>query len=115
MKDGTITPICPCCENYINTVEIPIYYSTLPNRHPTPNEEIFMLPASISLYFTFIKMVIAYIVARFLIVDLYNLVTNFNGRYCALLAVKHSRLEKACTTFFISILSGYNKKSAEDR
>ncbi len=35
MKDGRNTPICPCCENYINTVPIPVTYTTLPNTNPS--------------------------------------------------------------------------------
>lgn len=52
---------------------------------------------------------------RLLIVDFYNLLTSFNGKYCALLASKHSKLGRVCTTFFIDVLSGYNKHAKEDR
>ena len=60
-------------------------------------------------------MVIVFMVVRFVIVDFYNLVTSFNGKYCALLAAKDYNLGKACTTFLIDILSGYNKHAKEDR
>jgi hypothetical protein len=115
MADGSATPICPCCENYVNTVEISLNYPTSPNRDPSREEDVFILPANICLYFTFIKMVIGFMVTRFIIVDFYNLLTSFNGRYCALLAAKHSKLGQVCTTFLIDILSGYNKHAKEDR
>lgn len=115
MKDGTDTPICPCCEIYINTLEIPLTYPTLPNRNPTPEDPVFLLPANISLYFTFIKMVIGFILIRLIVVDLYNLVTSLNGRYCAFLAANNSRLGEVCTSFIISVLSGYNKHSSQNR
>jgi hypothetical protein len=115
MKDGTDTPICPCCEIYINTMEIPLDYPTLPNRAPSPEDPVFLLPANICLYFTFVKMVIGFILMRFVIVDLYNLVTSLNGRYCSLLGGKSSSLNEVCTSFIISVLSGYNKHSSHNR
>ena len=92
MNDSSDTPICPCCENYVNTVSIPVMYRTLPNRNPKSSEPVFMLPSNTSLYFTILKMIIGYLLMRFFILDLYNLVTTFSDRHCTLIAGKHSRL-----------------------
>jgi hypothetical protein len=40
------------------------------------------LPASVALFFLFIKMVISYLILRLVLADGYNLVTNWNGTDC---------------------------------
>ena len=99
MKDGSKTPICPCCENYINTVSIPLDYPTLPDLNPEPGTEVYLLPTAISLYFNFIKMLMAFLTMRFLIVDLYNLATTFSERLCTVVAMRDSKIGRFCLKY----------------
>lgn len=64
--------ICPCCDERIDNTPYPICMST---SHPD-------LPAGIALYFQFVKMVISYLIFRFVLADGYNLLTNFRGNDC---------------------------------
>ena len=116
MKNGDNVPICPCCENYINTVDIPLSYPTPPNRTPTQSDEAFLLPADVSLYFTFIKMVIIFLLLRFLVVEFYNLSTSLNGQYCQnYLSNPKNPTDKICYSYLMSILSGFNKHTSADQ
>ena len=58
------------------------------------------------MYFTFIKMVIAYLTIRFLIFDIYNILASMNGEYCSNLMASGS--QDLCDR----TISGYNLKSA---
>jgi hypothetical protein len=40
------------------------------------------LPASVALFFLFLKMVISYLILRLILADGYNLITNWNGSDC---------------------------------
>jgi hypothetical protein len=71
--------------------------------HPTAGTPVFLLPNTISLYFTFIKMVIGYIAMRFLVVDVYNLVAVFSEQLCNAMALKHSKISKFCLTYLFEL------------
>lgn len=66
------TEVCPCCEERVNNAPYPF---CLNSTHED-------LPASVALYFLFLKMVIIYLVLRLLIADGYNLFTNWFGHDC---------------------------------
>lgn len=59
------------------------------------------------MYFTFIKMAIIYLILRFLVFDLFNIMKSIDGGYCA----EVSSSDEPCAYF----RSGYNLKSAKDQ
>lgn len=109
MEDGSDAPKCPCCENYVNTVEIPLNYQTQPDQRPSLTDYVFLLPASICLYFTFVKMLITYMIVRFLMLDLYNIVTSFKGRFCTFMSADSFYLGQYCTSFTLGPLANLSK------
>lgn len=106
MRDGTKTPICPCCENPVNTIELPLSYDTIP-AVPKVGDQKFLLNSGTSLYFTFIKMCIGYLVLRFLICDAFNMWTSYHGHYC-------KENPSKCSDYFNSYFSSYNKHTPAD-
>jgi hypothetical protein len=83
MKDGRVAPLCPCCELAINTVRIKMKYGTTPSKDDVKaGSNIFLLNAGSAMFFTFIKMTIAYLLMRFLLSDCYNLITNTVSTTC---------------------------------
>jgi hypothetical protein len=106
MKDETAAPICPCCENSVNTVPIPLCYGTSPDPI-VAGEAKFLLNSGTAMYFTFIKMCICYLLLRFLICDAFNMFTSYLGHYC-------KQNPKQCGGDYNSYLSGYNKHTPED-
>ena len=94
------TMLCPCCENFVNTVDIPLCYSTYPQGQDatqTQNKEImgyiagstrnfentFQIQSGISLFFCFVKLALTYLMIRLVVMDLYNIITNSFGHYCS--------------------------------
>ena len=52
------------------------------SRLPLLNAKVFQMQPGDALFFCFIKLVITYLVIRFLIYDAFNLYTNVLGVYC---------------------------------
>ena len=69
--------------------------------------EVFLLETDFSMYFTFIKMATVYLLIRFLVFDIYNILASKDGHYCASLIGS----KEACAY----TISGYNLKSAQDQ
>lgn len=68
----------------MNTVKLPLNYGTTPDGDKVKaGSKIFMLDAGTSMFFTFIKMSIAYLFLRFVLSDGFNVITSILGRYCA--------------------------------
>ena len=61
------------------------------------------------MYFMFAKIVIIYLVMRFLLVDAYTLIVSGKGRFCANFATQHAT--QLCTFY----LSGFNLKSVSSQ
>lgn len=106
MKDSSSVPICPCCENPVNTIPIPLCYGTSPGPI-VAGETKFLLNSGTAMYFIFIKMCILYLLMRFIIADGFNLWTSYMGHFCKLNS-------KQCTGDYNSYLSGYNKHTQQD-
>ena len=107
MKDGSETPICPCCENPVNTVEIPLCYGTSPGT-VTDGERVFLLNSGTAMYFTFVKLCIYYLLLRLLVVDGFNMWSSYRGHFC-------SEQPDACERDYNSYLSAYNKHTTQDQ
>jgi len=66
----------------------------------------YKLQRGVSLFFSFIKMLVVYCIFRFLICDGFNLITNLvSGKYCA------DGSQTECEPYTWNVLSGFNKKS----
>ncbi len=87
-------------------MELPLCYSTIPGK-PEAGEDVFLIMTDVSMYFTFIKMAIIYLILRFLVFDLFNIMKSIDGGYCA----EVSSSDDPCAYF----RSGYNLKSAKDQ
>lgn len=61
------------------------------------------------MYFVFIKMMIAFLILRFLIFDIYTMVVSINGNYCANL------FSSGSSKFCVIVMSAYNLKAAKDQ
>jgi hypothetical protein len=96
-----MVPECPCCENLVSRVEIPLCYSTHP-QDPQVDHQVFLLSSNTAMYFSFVKMAIVYLVIRVLVFDAYNLYSSINGQYC-----QHHQCAYT--------ISGYNLKSAANQ
>lgn len=60
-----------------NTIPIPLCYDTTPKKSNIKEGlPKFMLDAGSTMFFLFVKIVMAYLLLRFLIVDSYNIITN---------------------------------------
>ena len=57
------------------------------------------------MYFTFIKMVIVYLLVRFFIVDIFELIASIQGNFCS--SMFEAQKKNLCST----TLSGWNLKS----
>jgi hypothetical protein len=108
LKDGTLVPVCPCCENLTSTKLIPLCYHTTPSP-PQPGEEIFMIATDVSLYFLFVKMCIFYLLLKMLVFDAYTAFMSSQGQYCANLHAANPTQTCAYT------VSGYNLNSSVDQ
>ena len=108
LRDGADVPVCPDCENYPSTMDIGLCYPTHPHA-PVEKEDVFLLQTGVSMYFTFAKMVIIFLVIRFLVVDIYNVAASAGGHFCSQYALSHTKELCALT------LSGYNLKSVQDQ
>jgi hypothetical protein len=85
--DGTEAPVCPCCQNLVDTMPIPIEYGTSPfyfcgEPNIKAGDRVFLLDSGTSMYFIFIKMCIYYLLMRFLVCDLYNIISSHGGHFC---------------------------------
>jgi hypothetical protein len=67
------------------------------------------LPLGVVLYFCFVKMVLAFLLLRLLVFDLYNMLASVYGNYCANL--NSANVPDLCTT----TVSAYNLKSASSQ
>jgi hypothetical protein len=70
---------------------------------------VFLLQSGVSMYFTFVKMVVLYLALRFFIVDLFTIIVSIGGGYCTAYAAAHVNNPCAFT------ISGYNLKTAADQ
>ena len=61
------------------------------------------------MYFVFIKMMIAFLILRFLIFDIYTLMVSVTGSYCANL------LASGSSKYCVIVMSAYNLKAAKDQ
>ena len=73
----------------------------------------FQIQSGDALFFCFIKLVITYLIIRFLLLDVYNLFTNSLGHYCR--DFENSVGEKICVNGFFSVLSTANKNTIADQ
>ena len=122
------TRICPCCDKFVNTIEIPLNYSTYPKAEtkggqdednvcvdegmgPKGDTTTFLLQSGDALFFCFIKLVISFLLLRFLILDVYKLWANYHGSVCAL--GRLDWMDKICTNWLVSVLSTYNNMVAD--
>ena len=112
LKSKEKVPICPCCDNLTSTMDIPICYGASPEQ-PKVGDPIFLLATDVSLYFTLIKVIIFYLVLKFLVVDAYIIYASLNGSYCPNLATLHktNSVIKVCSMTY----SGYNLNSASNQ
>lgn len=85
-------------------MEVPICYSTAPSE-PKEGEQVFLIDADVSMYFTFIKMAIYYLIIRFLVFDVYNIMVSKAGKFCS----------QATTEPCMFPISGFNLKDHEDQ
>ena len=53
-------------------MELPLCYSTIPGK-PEVGEDVFLIMTDVSMYFTFIKMAIIYLILRVVFFDLVNI------------------------------------------
>lgn len=82
LKNNEEVPVCPCCESQTSNMELPLCYSTIPGK-PEVGHDVFLVNTDVSMYFTFIKMAIIYLILRFIVFDLYNILMSSKGGYCA--------------------------------
>jgi hypothetical protein len=61
------------------------------------------------MYFCFIKMVIVFLLLRFLVFDIYNIIVSNYGSYCSNYQLTHT------TQQCVTVMSGYNLKAAADQ
>lgn len=59
---------------------------------PVVGYEVFLLPNGASLYFTFIKMVLFYLLIRLIVFDVFNYISSLGGKFC----LKHSQGADGC-------------------
>lgn len=105
--DGTPASICPCCQLPINTQELPLNYETTPDvrKDKLDDDEEYKLSSGISMFFTFIKMAICYLILRFILTDAFNLISSATaGSYCRI---------HGCDSFITGEISSYNKISEQ--
>lgn len=69
----------------------------------------FLLPPGVSVYFRFIRMVIYYLLLKFLILDLYTIYWSMYGSYCSNLFKSKS------TDLCLFTISGVNLKTYQDQ
>ena len=99
---------CPCCGNFIFNQEFSLLQSTEPDP-PEIDQPTFLLPPGVSMYFKFIKVVIYFLLLRFLIIDLYTIFIGAGGAYCSQLQRQGS------TDLCIFTASFANLKTSEDQ
>lgn len=88
-------------------MDIPLCYSTTPAK-PVEGNDVFMVATDASLYFIFIKMVVFYVILKFVIIDAYTLYASMHGTYCANYLTSTGKI---CAY----TMSGYNLKAAADQ
>jgi hypothetical protein len=101
-------PPCPCCDKIITTAEFPLCYDTSMHE-PKVGEDKEVIPLGVSIYFSFVKMVILLLAVRFLMFDAYVFFSSIYGNYCVHLYETNAKY--LCST----TLSGYNLKSASNQ
>lgn len=80
-------------------------YGTTPSKDRVKaGKNIFLLNPGSAMFFTFIKMTIAYLFLRFLLTDGFNLITNAFGTNCS-----SNENQKHCATNIMAKFSTYNK------
>jgi hypothetical protein len=127
------TQVCPCCENFVNTKDIPPFYRSYPkeitkeeveaasekvefgmihNLKAISSDHVFQVQCGDALFFCFVKFLIMLMMLRFFILDAYNLYSNSQGHYCLQSAQVQSTT--VCVTPWIDNLSTPNKNTPED-
>lgn len=96
--------ICPCCNQNINTEDISLCYDTtnIPEDVLADETKDFKLLSGVSLFFSFIKMLIVYLLFRAIFTDVFNMVSSY-------IAGKHCREFSDCQESLFTSTSGYNK------
>ena len=80
-------------------------------RLPLLSSKIFQMQPGDALFFCFIKLVITYLVIRFIIYDAYNLMTNTMGIYCELPAQVASTVN--CLAPWVDFTATPNKNTPQ--
>lgn len=70
---GESVPICPCCLLQVNTEELPLSTSTTPDIENGVLLQSLLITSGVSLFFTFIKVLIIYLFMVLLTVSLFAL------------------------------------------
>ena len=83
-------------------MEIPICYNATPDQ-PKVGDPVFMLATDVSLYFILVRVIIFYLILKFLVFDAYTFYASMSGKYCS--------INGPCLTTY----SGYNLKSAANQ
>ena len=108
--NGKPAPLCPCCELPINTVRIKLKYGTTPSKEQVKaGSNIFLLNPGSTMFFTFIKMTIAYLLLRFILSDCYNLISNTSATSC-----NQQGTRDTCSKNAMAKFSTFNKQTVED-
>ncbi len=103
LANEEVNPRCPCCDNLLGT--IPLSFCCYPTSPKViKDEKIFLLPKGVSTYFIFIKMLIYYLVFRFLFFDVWVIFFSQYGDYCSNLYHTLTNPADYCDT----VTSGFN-------
>lgn len=101
--NGKANPRCPCCDNLLGT--IPLSFCSYPTDPKViKDENIFLLPNGVSIYFTFIKLLIYYLVLRLIFFDVWVIFFSQYGDYCSNLY--HNTVSP--TDYCDTLTSGFN-------
>jgi hypothetical protein len=85
-------------------------YDTTPRREDIKaGGEMFLLNPGSAMFFTFIKIVIVYLLLRFLLSDCYNLITNSVSTNC-----DQPNNIQSCRSNVVAKYSSYNKGTSSD-
>lgn len=106
---------CECCDHYVAYEELSLCHSVEIKKKSDSNSSAsrtsakkrLQLPLGVSMYFSFIKMVIKYLIMRFIVFDIYNIYISMYGDYCS--NILKNQTSDLCTMPF----SGYNLKGSK--
>lgn len=77
------------------------------------SKDVFQIQAGDALFFCFVKLLITQLVMRFVIMDAYNLYTNYLGTYCSEPAQVNSK--HVCKTLWVDLSATPNKNTFHDQ